>query len=102
VTSLQTSPKETATHLSLSALSALSAKDTAPTEEMILAEIKRTVGDVELPEEVGVAAGEMCVLLYCRRDTTLLIYLSVPGHLLQIFPTPLHSSVGWLHRRASK
>lgn len=58
-TSLQTYPKETSTHLVLSALSTLPT-DIAPTEESLRAAVQNIIGqDVELPDEFDNAVGEM-------------------------------------------
>lgn len=61
-TALQTYPKETATHLALSALSSFPA-DVTPTVESLRAAVQSMVGqDVDLPEELDNAVGEMCVM----------------------------------------
>jgi len=58
-TALQTYPKETSTHLVLSALSALPT-DVSPAEESLRATAQNIVGqDVELPDEFDNAVGEM-------------------------------------------
>lgn len=59
VNSLQIYPKETSTHLALSALSSLP-KDVEPTEETIRAAAVNIIGqDTELPEEFDNAVGEL-------------------------------------------
>jgi hypothetical protein len=56
---LQTYPKETATHLALSALSSLPT-NVPPTEESLRAAVQNIIGqDVELPDELHNAVGEM-------------------------------------------
>jgi len=58
-TALQTYPKETATHLALSALSSLRA-EASPTDESLRAAVQSIVGqDVDLPEELDNAVGEL-------------------------------------------
>jgi amyloid beta precursor protein binding protein 1 len=58
-TALQTNPKETSTHLALSALSALPT-DVSPAEESLRATAQNITGqDVELPDEFDNAVGEM-------------------------------------------
>ncbi|KZP09171.1 hypothetical protein FIBSPDRAFT_839605 [Athelia psychrophila] len=58
-TALQTSPRETSTHLAFSALSALPS-DASPTEESLRAAVHGIVGqDIELPEEFDNAIGEI-------------------------------------------
>lgn len=61
VTALQTYPKETSTHLALSALSLLPT-DISPTNESLRAAVQNIIGqDAELPEEFDNAIGEMYV-----------------------------------------
>jgi len=56
---LQASPREVATHLAFSALSALP-HDTSPTEESLRAAVQSIVGqDIELPDEFDSAIGEI-------------------------------------------
>lgn len=63
MTAPQTYTKETATHLALSALSSLP-RDIEPTEESLRAGVQNIIGqDVELPEELDNAVGEMYVSL---------------------------------------
>ncbi|KAG9311294.1 hypothetical protein JVU11DRAFT_8382 [Chiua virens] len=56
--SLVANPKETATHLALSALCALRA-DASPTVERLREHVQTMVGEVELPEAVDCALGEI-------------------------------------------
>ena len=63
-TALQTSPKETSTHLALSALSSLPVT-TPITEESLRSAVQNIVGqDVDLPEEFDNAIGEMYVTCF--------------------------------------
>ncbi|KAH9916765.1 uncharacterized protein BXZ73DRAFT_53641 [Epithele typhae] len=58
--SLMMAPRETATHLALTALTTLQTKGSAVTEEALTQEVKAQVGDgVELPEELEAAVGEL-------------------------------------------
>ncbi|PIL27214.1 hypothetical protein GSI_10358 [Ganoderma sinense ZZ0214-1] len=57
---LNAQPRETATHLALSALSTLLALETEVTVDALNAEVQRVVGEgVELPEELETAVGEI-------------------------------------------
>ncbi|KAI1787211.1 hypothetical protein LXA43DRAFT_975390 [Ganoderma leucocontextum] len=60
VCSLNSQPRETATHLALSALSTLLARDAEVTVDALNAEVQGVIGEgVELPEELETAVGEI-------------------------------------------
>ncbi|KAI0746401.1 hypothetical protein C8Q80DRAFT_1174962 [Daedaleopsis nitida] len=59
-TSLSVQPRETATHLALSALSSLHSREAEVTVEALTAEVQSIVGEgVDLPEEVDATVGEV-------------------------------------------
>ncbi|KAI0713985.1 hypothetical protein C8Q76DRAFT_733003 [Earliella scabrosa] len=60
VSSLSMQPRETATHLAISALSTLLAEDTEVTVEALTAEVQSIIGEgIEFPDELDAAIGEV-------------------------------------------
>ncbi|KAI0710486.1 hypothetical protein C8Q76DRAFT_737619 [Earliella scabrosa] len=60
VNSLSMQPRETGTHLALSALSTLLAQDTEVTVEALTAEVQSIIGEgIEFPDELDAAIGEV-------------------------------------------
>ena len=109
VNSLQIFPKETLTHLSISALTELLSRETdlsAVTAETLTQEVQSLVGQgIELQPELNDAVGELYVFHTCSTilsRITGLTATSVHAHPRRTYPMSLLSSVGWLHKRRSR
>ena len=89
------SPKPAATHLALSALSALTAKhpNVRPTVESLTTEARALLPqDTSLPEEFSDAVGELWVFTVTSRDATDMMNELVLGRQQPTYRTLLRSS----------
>ena len=97
-------PRETATHLALSALFALEGNrpGSSPTVEGLRQEVQRIVGEgVELPEALDHAIGELYVPSRALRQHLTPAPLAC-AHRLQSCPTQQPFSEAWSHKKPSR